>query len=61
MGTSIVTNFGEIERTCHLPIRGGSKMMCVNGKVPPTKKFTCVTNYSICKAKKEIGKKSNKV
>ena len=33
--------------------------MCVNGKVPPTKKFTSVTNYGICKARK-TEKKINK-
>ena len=33
--------------------------MCINGKVPPTKKFTCVTNYSIVKEEK-IEKKFNK-
>ena len=50
---SIVTDFGKIECTCRLPFQGRSKRMCVNGKVPPTKKFTCVTNYS-----KKIGKKA---
>ena len=34
--------------------------MCVNGKVPRTKKFTCMTNNSICKARKKIEKKINK-
>ena len=43
LGLSILTNFGKIERTYHLPFQGGSKTTCVNGKVPPTKKFTCVT------------------
>ena len=33
--------------------------MYVNGKVSPMKIFTCVTNYSICKAKK-LKKKINK-
>ena len=36
--------------------------MCVNGKVPLTKKFTFVTNYSICKARenrKNINKAYN--
>ena len=33
--------------------------MCVNGNDPLTKKFTCVTNYSICKARKNR-KKVNK-
>ena len=33
--------------------------MCVNGKVPQTKKFTCVTNYNIRNAR-ENEKKNNK-
>ena len=52
LGMSIVTNFGKIERTYHLPFQGGSRMTCVNEKIPPMKKFTSVTNYSICKARK---------
>ena len=56
---SIVTNFEKIERTYHLPFQGGQKTMCVNGKVSPMKKFTCMTNYSIYKAK-ENRKKINK-
>ena len=35
-------------------------MMCLNGKVPPTKKFTSVTNYSISKARENRKKKINK-
>ena len=57
---SIVTNFGKIERTYHLPFHGGQKTMSVSGRVPPTKKFTCVTNYSICKARKNRKKRINK-
>ena len=56
MGMSIVTNFRKIKRACHLPFQGGSKTMCVNGKVSPTKKFTFVTNYSICKARENQNK-----
>ena len=48
VGISILTNFGKIERTYHLLFQGGLKTMCVNGKVSSTKKFTCVTNHSIC-------------
>ena len=47
MGMLIVTNSGKIECTCHLPFQGGSKTTCVNGKVPPTKKFTRVTKTSV--------------
>ena len=47
VGMSIVTYFGKIERTCYLTFQGGSKTTCVNGKVPPTKKFTRVTKTSV--------------
>ena len=61
LGLSILTNFGKIERTYHLPFQGGSKTTCVNGKVPPTKEYTYVTNYSTCKAKKKSEKELTKL
>ena len=62
VGWSIFTNFGKIERTYRLPFQGGSKTTCVNGKVPPTKKFTRVTKTSVsgggcCKKVKKKAKK----
>ena len=43
VGMSIVTNFGKIERTYHLPFQDCKKIPCGKGKVPPTKIFTSVT------------------
>ena len=43
LGLSILTNFGKIERTYHLPFQDCIKMPCGKGKVSPTKIFTCMT------------------
>ena len=43
LGMSIVTDFGKIKRTYHLPFQDCIKIPCWKGKVPPTKIFTGVT------------------
>ena len=43
LGLSIVTDFGQVERTCRLPFQGCINTTYGNGKVTPMNIFTSVT------------------